>query len=554
MKIILISISIILASTVFAQNTDIDARISTKPEQVTLFVSGAQITAKGNSNLKSGRQTVVFDKLSNFINANSVQVKADKDITILSVNYQYNYLEPEEKKDFKQLEDSLKYYRQQAQRLTITKNSYVEEISLLQANKSIKGDNVGVTATELTKMADLIRNRYAEAALRKLEVEEKEIKLSERIVKMDQQLAQLRQGEQTVTGEVVVQLIAATAGNANFELGYFVTNCSWSPLYDIRVKDVNTPTTVVAKANVIQNTGQDWKNVKLSLSTGNPTLGNTKPNLNPWTLSLSDPIVYRKARYKTQAPAAAYDKEEDTRRGAEGAQLNEVVISSNTFGTFNNSVSAAEITEVDNNQLTNAIFNISVPYNIASNGKENIVEIQQYEVAANYSYFSIPKIDNDAFLVADLIGWDKGELLSGDANVYFENNYVGTTYFDARIVDDTLSFALGRDNNITIKRKQTKDFNEKTSINGNTKKITRSFDIEVKNTRKSAIEIELEDQIPLSNNEELIIEAINTGNAEYNKETGKLTWKLKLNPAESKKLTFSYSLKFPKKMILNGLY
>jgi len=550
MKTILISISTLITSTLFAQTTDFDARINTKPEQVTLFVNGAQITAKGNSNLKSGRQTVVFDKLSNFVDANSVQVKADKDITILSVNYQYNYLEPEEKKDFKQLEDSLKTYRQQLQRLTITKNSYVEEISLLQANKSIKGDNVGVTATELAKMADLMRNRYAEAALRKLETEEKEIKLSERIAKMDQQLAQLRQGQQTVTGEVVVQLIATSAGNANFELGYFVNNCSWSPLYDIRVKDVNTPTTVVAKANVIQNTGQDWKNVKLSLSTGNPTLGNSKPNLNPWTLSLSDPIVYRKARYKTQAPAAAYDKSE-----MEPPTLSEVVISSRNNGyVATESITAAEITNVDNNQLTNAIFNISVPYNIASNGKENIVEIQQYEVAANYSYFSIPKIDNDAFLVADLIGWDKGELLSGDANVYFENNYVGTTYFDARIVDDTLSFALGRDNNITIKRKQTKDFNEKTSISGNTKKITRSFDIEVKNTRKSPIEIELEDQIPLSNNEELIIEAINTGNAEYNKETGKLTWKLKLNPAESKKLTFSYSVKFPKKMILNGLY
>jgi uncharacterized protein (TIGR02231 family) len=552
MKTTFFAILIFISNSIFAQNTDIDARITTKPEQVTLYVSGAQVTAKGNTNLKSGRQTVVFDKLSNFINANSVQVKADKDITILSVNYQFNYLEPEEKKDFKQLEDSLKYYRQQIQRLSITKNSYIEEISLLQANKSIKGDNVGVTATELTKMADLIRTRYAEAALRKLEIEEKEMKLTARIVKMDNQLALLKQGEQTVTGEVVVQLIAATAGNANFELGYFVNNCSWSPLYDIRVKDVNTPTTVIAKANVIQNTGQDWKNVKLSLSTGNPTLGNTKPNLNPWTLSLSDPIVYRKARYKTQAPAAAYDKEEAP---VSDALLSEVVISSRNNGyVATESITAAEITRVDNNQLTNAIFNISVPYNIASNGKENIVEIQQYEVAANYSYFSIPKIDNDAFLVADLIGWDKGELLSGDANVYFENNYVGTTYFDARIVDDTLSFALGRDNNITIKRKQTKDFNEKTSISGNTKKITRSFDIEVKNTRKSAIEIELEDQIPLSNNEELIIEAINTGNAEYNKETGKLTWKLKLNPAESKKLTFSYSVKFPKKMILNGLY
>jgi len=548
MKPILFCFSFIIGNILFAQNTDIDARISTKPEQVTLFVSGAQINAKGSSNLKTGRQTVVFDKLSNFVDANSVQVKADKDITILSVNYQFNYLEPEQKKDFKQLEDSLKTYRQQLLRLTIIKNSYVEEISLLQNNKSIKGDNIGVTAAELAKVADLIRNRYAEAALRKLETEEKEQKLAERIAKMDQQLGQLRQGEQTVTGEVVVQLIAATAGNANFELGYFVNNCGWSPLYDIRVKDVNSPTTVVAKANVIQNTGQDWKNVKLSLSTGNPTLGNTKPNLNPWTLSLSDPIVFKKAKIGYDAPSPATKESKNSLEPSDGDDVVAV-------GLFRNkNWSAADLTVVDNNQLTNAIFNISVPYNIASNGKENIVEIQQYEVAANYSYFSIPKIDNDAFLVADLIGWDKGELLSGDANVYFENNYVGTTYFDARIVDDTLSFALGRDNNITIKRKQTKDFNEKTSISGNTKKITRSFDIEVKNTRKSPIEIELEDQIPLSNNEELIIEAINTGNALYNKETGKLTWKLKLAAGEAKKLNFSYSVKFPKKMILNGLY
>lgn len=548
MKSILFCFSFLIGNILFAQNTDIDARISTKPEQVTLFVSGAQINAKGSSNLKNGRQTVVFDKLSNFVDANSVQVKADKDITILSVNYQFNYLEPEQKKDFKQLEDSLKTYRQQLLRLTIIKNSYVEEISLLQNNKSIKGDNIGVTAAELAKVADLIRNRYAEAALRKLETEEKEQKLAERIAKMDQQLGQLRQGEQTVTGEVVVQLIAATAGNANFELGYFVNNCGWSPLYDIRVKDVNSPTTVVAKANVIQNTGQDWKNVKLSLSTGNPTLGNTKPNLNPWTLSLSDPIVFRKGKFGYDAPSPATKEYKSSLEPSDGDDVVAV-------GLFKNeNWSAADLTVVDNNQLTNAIFNISVPYNIASNGKENIVEIQQYEVAANYSYFSIPKIDNDAFLVADLIGWDKGELLSGDANVYFENNYVGTTYFDARIVDDTLSFALGRDNNITIKRKQTKDFNEKTSISGNTKKITRSFDIEVKNTRKSPIEIELEDQIPLSNNEELIIEAINTGNALYNKETGKLTWKLKLAAGEAKKLNFSYSVKFPKKMILNGLY
>jgi len=202
---------------------------------------------------------------------------------------------------------------------------------------------------------------------------------------------------------------------------------------------------------------------------------------------------------------------------------------------------------------TNAIFDIKLPYTILSNGKVNIVEIQEYSVAANYSYFAAPKIDNDAFLVADLIGWDKNELLPGDANVYFENNYVGKSYFDSRIVDDTLSFALGRDNNVRIQRKQVKDLKEKVNIAGSVNKLNREFEIEVKNTRKSSIELELEDQIPLTSNAELSIEKTGADGARYDSQTGKLTWKITLNPGESRKIAFGYTLKYPKKYNLNGL-
>jgi uncharacterized protein (TIGR02231 family) len=216
------------------------------------------------------------------------------------------------------------------------------------------------------------------------------------------------------------------------------------------------------------------------------------------------------------------------------------------------SITTASFTQVAEN-ATNSVFDISIPYTIESNGKSNFVEIQQYNIAANYTYLSIPKVDKDAFLLARLQGWDKSELLPGEANVYFENNYVGQTYFDTRIVDDTLSVGLGRDNNIVVKRKQINEFKEKTSISGNTKKVSRMYEIEVRNTRKSAIELELEDQIPLTNNEQLEVEVLEIGNAEYNKETGKLKWKLKLNPGESKSLRFGYAVKHPKKMIVNGL-
>jgi uncharacterized protein (TIGR02231 family) len=355
---------------------------------------------------------------------------------------------------------------------------------------------------------------------------------------------EMRNNDMKPTGEITVQLNATTAGPANFELSYYVTNCGWSPSYDIRVKDVNSKAVIAAKANIVQNTGQDWKNIKLALSTGNPASGNTQPMLNPWWLSLSDPS---QPRYKTRQDTKARGYENMNAPAAAGAVM--------MFDApqMKEAITPASFTQVIESTGTNSTFDISIPYTILSNGKENFVEIQQYAIAANYTYLSIPKVDKDAFLLARLQGWDKSELLPGEANVYFENNYVGQTYFDTRIVDDTLSVGLGRDNNIVVKRKQVNEFKEKTSITGNTKKVSRMYEIEVRNTRKSAIEIELEDQIPLTNNEQLEVEVLETGNAQYNKETGKLTWKIKLNPGESKSIRFGYAVKHPKKMIVNGL-
>lgn len=546
------SLSLILLLCPFllaAQITD-NIIVKSQPEAVMVYLSGAQVNSKASANLKAGRQTLVFEKLSNTIDANSVQVKADADVTILSVNYELNYLKPQDYKEFKELEDSVKWYRDQVARLQINRRSYEEELSLLASNKSIGGANVGVNSAELAKMADFLRNRVQDAALKKYEIEQKERKMNERISTLEAQMNNMRSNELKPTGEVIVQVNAAAAGQANFELSYYTNNCGWTPSYDIRVKDVNSKAIVAAKANVYQNTGQAWKNVKLSLSTGNPSRGNTKPALNPWWLSLTEnpPVrtYYKKTEeYRTsRAPVAAGAVQEDA-----PVSLSEVVV---VNSPREKSKTTAQFTQVVGSN-TNSVFSISLPYTIESNGGDNYVEIQRYEIDAAYKHFGIPKVDPDAFLLAELLGWDKGELLPGDANVYFENNYVGKSYFDTRIADDTLSVALGRDNNIVLKRKMVKELNERTSVNNTMKKVTRNFEIEVRNTRKAPVELELEDQIPLSNNEQLVIEALDTGKAEYNKETGKLTWRVKLQPGESTKLSFSYSVRYPKKFILNGL-
>ena len=169
-----------------------------------------------------------------------------------------------------------------------------------------------------------------------------------------------------------------------------------------------------------------------------------------------------------------------------------------------------------------------------------------------YSYYCAPKIDNDAFLLAKITGWDKYNLISGDANIFFEDTYVGKSYLNTISTNDTMDISLGRDKNVTVTRTKLVDFCEKKVI-GLNKKETSTYEISIRNKKKDAIEIIVEDQIPLSSNNEIVVEATETGKAEYDKVTGKLMWKLKMAPAETQKFKFGYTVKYPKDKILTNL-
>ena len=555
MKLILSACATFILFSAFAQQPNDEAMVKPKPENVLVYLSGAQISGKTTVNLQPETKTIIFSDLSGYIDANSVQVKALADLTILSVNYRQNYLQPKVNTEVNALTDSLLIYQKELNRAALQKNAFQEEILVLQANRSIGGSNTGVNVSELAKMTDFMRSRFNEASIKKLELEEREQSIRTQIVKIQEQINSLKNTSSKPSGEIVVQIAQTKLSSAKFEVSYFVRNCGWSPNYDIRVKDINTPAEITAKAIIRQNTGQDWSKVKLSLSTGNPSLGNSKPQLDAWPLYITDRSEPRRKRNysngieddRSNAPQQDSYKSESL--------LSEVVVVQSkklrNVAGVTSSISSADITRVSSTP-TNAIFEISLPYTILSDSKENLVEIQRYEVAANYAFFAIPKLERDAFLVADLIGWDKNELLPGDANVYFENNYVGKSYFDTRIVDDTLSFGLGRDNNVRITRNQVKELKEKVSFTGNQVRQTREFEIEIKNTRKTVAYLELEDQIPITTNQELSIELIGATDAVFDKQTGKLTWRLKLEPGESKKLTFGFTLKYPKKYSLDN--
>ena len=553
----------ILFSTLFSMVSK-GADITVKPQtkDVLVYLQNAQINATAEVNLVPGMYNIVLEDLSQFLDENSVQIKGDADFTILSVVTKKNYL-GDEKKDpkLKTLEDSIEVMSGKLYAVKNQIDALNEELVMIVANKSIQGDNVGVSTLELEKMANFYRVRVLEIRNKLTENEKKQAKLREKNTALQNQLSQLKNKQTKVYSEITLAIKCNTTSKSKIQLSYMVSNAGWAPFYDIKSESLTEPITILSKANVYQNTGEDWKNVKLSLSTGNPNNNNTKPVLNPYTLLLNNPDqLYRKGYSKnielqnsnTIAIGGVPSSYGDSEAGAiniRGGRSD----SNETFidGVRVQSSKAANYTNNTENQ-TNNIFEISIPYNIPSDGKEYVVAIQEYKAPAVYSYSAIPKLDKDAFLLANLINWDQTGLLPGEANLFNEGTFVGKSYFETRVTNDTIPVSLGREKNIILDRKKVKSFTEK-NFTGGTKKTTLEFEIIVRNKKKAEVEITIEDQIPLSNTEEVTIELINGSNATFVKETGKLKWVIKLKPSESNTLKFGYIIKYPKKYNISNL-
>jgi uncharacterized protein (TIGR02231 family) len=332
-----------------------------------------------------------------------------------------------------------------------------------------------------------------------------------------------------------VNVSAKQRTNISVEISYFAQGASWHPVYDIRAKDVKSPVSLLYKAMVNQSTGENWENVRVALSTGNPSLGGTKPQLQPWFLRFYEEQVYQLQSIEIR------DKKSKARYEAEDLKASPGVAAGNI----------ADQVVMNENQLVTE-FEIQIPYTVMSNAKPVMMDIQSHSLPASYSYFSAPKFDKDAFLAASITGWEKLNLLPGTSNVYLENTYVGEAFINPVTTTDTLLLSFGRDKRIVIKRERIKDLSTTKFIGGN---VVKEFIYEttIKNTKKEHVSITIEDQFPLTTDASIKIEIIEKSNGNYTPETGMINWKLELKPGETKKLKLGYSVKYPKDKMVSGL-
>jgi hypothetical protein len=595
--------------------------LTSQIQEVTLFLSGAQVFEKASGQISAGESVIVLKGLSPYLDEKSIQVKAQGNFTIQAVNKRLDYLsEKEVGEKVKALEDQIKTI-QKSQTLSQNRLQILtNKASLLSANKDLGSAQAGPTMAELRAALDFFDAELTKITTEELQVKSKISEADKELERLRNQISAMRESQNKSTAEIRIRVKAPAAGQGAFQVNYLVANAGWYPKYDVRVKTISQPLQINYKAEVYQNTGVDWKNVKLRFSNANPNQSGQAPLLDKWELNYARYTTVNKlsvpqlpgqisgvvmdesgspipgatvlvkgttigtatdldGRYTLTLPASAqnlvfsfigYLAAEIPIQGRSNISVNlmedtqslqEVVVTGYsqdyskslqgrvagvavTGSNVRVRESAPLMTSFVENQTTVEI-EVAEPYSIKTNGERTLVDLKTYDIPAAYRYTAIPKLDKDAFLLAEISDWSQYSLLEGESNLYFEDGFVGRSILNPAALQDTLQVSMGRDRSIVMQREKVDQFSKKRTIGSNFTE-NRGYEITIKNNKSQAVTLQIKDQIPVSVNSNITVTPGELSGGVLDPLTGIVTWAITLPPGSQQKLALQYEIKYPK--------
>ena len=540
MKHLITSFLLLFTPLIWAQKAQIT---NAKLNAVTVYFSSAELAHSLSANLNKGTNEIVIKNIANDIDENTIRILAPKSVTVLSAQFTTDTYTDKDNSHpkSKQIKDSIELLSLQIDKLSNQIAAEKQIVELIKENKKVLGNGTALNIAEYTKFINYSKEEMV-ASLDKADAyTEKQNKLRTLRYELEQRLEGDVSKEKTISkGKIVLQVMSDTPQKADFSLSYVTPLAGWFPFYELRADNINSPLSLLYKGEIYQTTGVDWKNIKLTLSSGNPNVRNEITLLKAWFLRFGN-------RYSAETMEINAYRRSNTFAAAEMrvADVKDVAKEEMVEATMN------DYTDVSENQL-NTSFEITTPYDILSNGREYSVALKELKIKAKYEYYSAPRVDNGVYLVASIDDYSQYNLLNGEANIIFEDMYVGKTMISPNQTTESMQLTMGNDKKISIKREKIADKSE-TKFISSYKEQTFTYEITVKNNKKETINLKLKDQYPISTNEKIQVELLEDSKAEVNTETGILTWNTTLKAGESKKYRLSYKVKYPKSEVIENL-
>lgn len=560
MKKIVIALIAIVGMTYQAQAEN-EKKVKSSIKTVTVYTSGAQVQRKASYSVDKGITTLVIEGVSPNLDPNSLQVQATGDIILLDSKYHIFYPTPDPvvnantaipKKilaEIKFLEDSLFDLGYDISEVQYKMNILNNEKKIIENNGTIKGE--GKVNDSIPLLADALAFYHEQMML-----------INKQLLKNNRSITILKKKQSRMTKrlndlknynknnnfsqpkpkppvhQLKVTVSSKSAATGRIKVSYLVHNAGWIPMYDLRSSAAQSKIDLTYKAHVYQNTGIDWKGVKLKLSTNNPYANKTKPTLNPWYL---DYYVHRNANYTSY-----YEKgQANTATGAPTMELKEE--NDNNFKMKKDDFDAKtseNFTEILHSLLS-VEYAIDLPYSIKSDNEKNMVLVNTKMLNTEYMYYAVPKLDLAVFMVARITDLGDLNLVPGKANLFHEGSYLGNTYINPSIMEDTLDLSLGKDPNIIVKRTLLKH-DSKEKVVGDKIEKTRAYKIVIRNHKNKTVKLIVQDQVPISRNKEIEITVDEISKGKMNDVNGIVNWNTRIKASGIREFEIKYKVKYDK--------
>ncbi|MEN9335931.1 MAG: hypothetical protein RLZZ500_918, partial [Bacteroidota bacterium] len=424
-----------------------------KTQGATVYFSGAELQHSAQVNLPVGNSEIVIKNVADYINESTLQIKAPKSVTVMSVQFTKNYISEfeidESNPAIKKVRDSIEIVKKEIKKVQIQIYSYQQTIGLLDTNQQVGGANSGLNTAELMKMVEYYKAKRIELDNQIEAFKEKETKWNKTLANLNARLQLNTAKEEKMSkGKLVLQVLNEVAGTVNLNFSYITNSAGWKPLYDLRANSIKDPIQLLYKAQVWQTTGIDWKKIKMSLSSGNPNQSNEAPLQEAWFLRYQDNRIQEVVVQGYRAMSNSYTKNDAAKK--------EYKYSDTTYADGDYDRGIDDYTQISESQL-NVNFDIDIPYDVLSNGKMHSVSLKEIQIPATYKFYSAPRLEKEAYLLAKIDNYGQYNLLPGEANIVFEEMNVGKTFINPEQTGDTLSLSMGRDKKISIKREKVVD-------------------------------------------------------------------------------------------------
>ncbi len=538
--------AILFAGTqLFAQK-----EFTAKIDQATVYLRGAALTHTASASLKSGSYDVTITGLSPDIEVNSLKVSANG-VLVSASEFSNDFITPkEESARIKKLQDSLDTYKRQLQAAKdeLTVHTHLLKMLTDGTLNNMQQEKGTVSVADINANMELYKSK-AGALQHSIDQDNLKVtKLQETVKRLQKQLDQDNIDKQR-TGVLHLSVSVPQAITTTFTVTYFTDLASWVPCYDINISSMDKPVVMKSKAQVTQLTGLDWNNVRLTLSNATPNRTKEAPVFKTWFINFYTP----RPLYKQSSTSSALSNSVSYKVAS-----NEGVSTTDGYATSarGNHTPSVPLTMDDfvdvDMQEVHVNYNISVPYDIPGNGKEQLIDLKSYSIKAEYKYYSAPKLSDETYLIATLSDYEQYNLLPGYATVTFDNTFVGKTFLRPNATEEHISLTLTTDPRISVKREKRSEYCSTKHV-GSTTAVTLSYQITVKNNQTKTAKLTLKEQYPISSNKDIEVKVTEvTPEATYNKtETGVLTWDVDLKAGETRTFNVTYVVKYPKDRNIN---